>query len=62
MEEMTSLMGSHFSEEEIKSLIEFYRSPLGIKLVDNNHSLKIQKIMNDITLDRQTQISKMERA
>ena len=60
-EEMVELTSSYFSEEEVKSLIEFYRSPVGIKLVDSNHLLKIQKIMTDITTDRQRELSKVER-
>jgi len=60
-EGMTSLVDSHFSEDEIKSLIEFFRSPVGKKLIDNTHLLKIQKLINEILKERQHLLSKLDR-
>lgn len=61
VEEMTFLVDSHFSEREVESLIEFFRSDVGKKLVDKDYLLKIQKLMNKITTDRQKQVSRMEK-
>jgi len=60
-EEMTSLVDSLFSEEEVQSLISFFSSPVGRKLVDKTHILNISNIMNDITSARQNRLSRLDR-
>ena len=60
-EEITKIIDSNFSEEEVKSLIEFFSSPVGRKLVNKDHILKISRAMNDITLTRQNELSRLER-
>ena len=60
-EEMTNIVDSQFSEEEVKSLIDFFSSPVGRKLVNKTHLLKISRIMSDITLARQDELSRLER-
>jgi len=60
-EEMINIVDSHYSEEEVKLLIDFFSSPVGRKLVNKSHMLKISRVMNDITLARQDELSKLER-
>ncbi len=61
LEKITPIIDSMFSQEEIESLIEFFRSPVGRKLVDKTYLLKIPVIINDITSERERKLSKMER-
>lgn len=61
LEKITTVMDSIFSQEEIESLIEFFRSPVGKKIVDKTYLLKISTIINDITTERERKLSKMDR-
>ena len=61
LEKITLVIDSMFSQEEIESLIEFFRSPLGRKLVDKKYLLKIPYVISDITSERERRLSKMDR-
>lgn len=57
----TILLDSIFSQEEIESLIKFFSSSIGRKLVDKSYLLKISTLINDITHERNLQLSKLDR-
>jgi len=61
LEKITIVLDSMFSQEEVESLIEFFRSPVGRKMVDKTYLLKIPIIVNDITNERERKLSKMEK-
>ncbi len=61
LEKITTVIDSMFSQEEIESLIEFFRSPTGRKLVDKTYLLKIPVIIGDITNEREDLLSRMDR-
>jgi len=60
-EGMISIVDSNFSEDEVKSLIDFFSSPVGRKLVNKSYLSNINKIINDITIERQRMLSKIEK-
>jgi hypothetical protein len=60
-EEITPIVDSHFSEEEVDSLIKFFRSTVGKKLIDKNYLLKSQKVIEGILEDRERELSKIEK-
>lgn len=61
LDEMTSLIDSKFTEEDVQSLIDFFTSPLGRKLVDKSHLLKVKQIFNDIIKERENLLSRGDR-
>ena len=61
LEEITPIVSSHFSEEEVKSMIDFFSSPVGRKLTNKNYSLEIKKIIDSIFLNREKELSKIEK-
>lgn len=60
-EDITSIIDSKFTEAEIELLIDFFSSTVGRKLVDKLYLLEISGIMNKITAERQTSLSRIER-
>jgi len=61
LEETSLIIDSHFSQEEVESLIEFFSSTIGRKLVDYSHLSKMKKIINDISTDREKELSRLDR-
>jgi hypothetical protein len=61
LEKITTIIDSMFSQEEMETLIAFFRSPVGRKMVDKTYLLKIPIIINDITNERERKLSKMDR-
>ena len=57
----TILLDSIFSQEEVESLISFFSSSVGRKLVDKSYLLKISILINDITNERNLQLSRLDR-
>jgi hypothetical protein len=61
LEETSLIIDSHFSQEEVESLIVFFSSTVGRKLVDYDHLLKMKKTINDISIDRGKELSRLDR-
>jgi len=59
--EISDIMDNNFSIEDVENLIVFFRSATGKKLSNKNLLLQIEKIMNDICVEREQELSKMER-
>ena len=60
-ESAISIIDSTFSETEIQSLIDFFCSPVGRKMTDKGYILKISKVINNITTERDVELSKIEK-
>lgn len=61
IEKMTSCIDSQFSEEEVQSLIDFFTSSVGRKLVNKSHLLEINTIFNNIATERQSLLSRKDK-
>jgi len=61
VEKITLILDEMFSQEEIDTMIAFFRSPTGRKLVDRTYLLKIPTIISDIIAERENKLSKMEK-